>query len=136
MNKEQIIKKANKREQLVNKLETSLDSLVKKYQARLFGDVSNVVDNLVTDEEDRLVNNSANTQVIAELDKTLDKADAAAKQAVITDMINCFAQIVSFNGAYFQEIEPADIKPVSSTVMDSLKKWLGISKQNEISGGR
>lgn len=132
MNKEQIIKKANKREQLVNKLETSLDSLVKKYQARLFGDVSNVVDNLVTDEEDRLVNNSANTQVIAELDKTLDKADAAAKQAVITDMINSFAQIVSFNGAYFQEIEPADIKPVSSTVMDSLKKWLGISKQNEI----
>lgn len=109
MNKEQIIKKANKREQLVNKLETSLDSLVKKYQARLFGDVSNVVDNLVTDEEDRLVNNSANTQVIAELDKTLDKADAAAKQAVITDMINSFAQIVSFNGAYFQEIEPADI---------------------------
>lgn len=132
MNKEQIIKKANKREQLVNKLETSLDSLVKKYQARLFGDVSNVVDNLVTDEEDRLVNNSANTQVIAELDKTLDKADAAAKQAIITDMVNSFAQIVSFNGAYFQEIEPADIKPVSSTVMDSLKKWLGITKQNDI----
>lgn len=132
MNKSDAIKKANEREKLINQLDTSLESLVKKYQAKLLSSVDEVIDELVTDEEDRLVNNSANTSAIGKLDKALDRGDAAAKEAVINSLVNGFAGIVSFNGAYFQEIEPKDIKPVSMSVLDAVKNWLGITKNNSL----
>lgn len=132
MNKSDAIKKANEREKLINGLDTSLESLVKKYQAKLLSSVSEVIDELVTDEEDKLINNTANTSTIGKLDKALDRGDAAAKEAVINSLVNGFAGIVSFNGAYFQEIEPNDIKPVSMSVLDAVKNWLGITKNNDL----
>lgn len=132
MNKSDAIKKANEREKLINGLDTSLESLVKKYQAKLLSSVSEVIDELVTDEEDRLINNTANTSTIGKLDKALDRGDAAAKEAVINSLVNGFSGIVSFNGAYFQEIEPNDIKPVSMSVLDAVKNWLGITKNNDL----
>lgn len=130
MNKSDAIKKANQRDKLINGLDTSLESLVKEYQAKLLSSVDGVIDELVTDADDRLVNNTANTSAIGRLDRALDRSDAAAKEAVINKLVSGFADVVSFNGAYFQGIEPEDIKPVSMSVLGEVKNWLGITKNN------
>lgn len=132
MDKEQVLKQALKRESLVTGLEKHLDSLVLKYQAKLLDTVSNIVDEFSTDEQDKLVNSSANYSVINTLDKELDKSDGEAKAAIIKNLVDSFNKIVTFNGSYFQEIDSRDIKPVSTSVMDSLKGWLGIDKNNQL----
>lgn len=131
--KEEIIKKAESRETLINKLDKKLDSLVETYQAKLLNVVNGVVDDLKTDEDDKLLNNSANSQVISRLDKELYNADTAAKTAIINEMLGGFANLVNFNGSYFQALDQSqDIKNVSQSVLKSLKQWLGIGKGNSL----
>lgn len=132
MNKKDITDKARDRENLIRDLDSSLDGLIKKYQAKLFSSVNSVLDQLVTDQEDKLVNNSANISVIGTLDKELNLADDSAKTAVINSLVTGFSKIVSFNGEYFQEMDAVNIKPVSNSVMDSLRNWLGIDKKNDL----
>lgn len=133
MNKSDINKQAENRETLIHRLERALNGLVSKYQALLFGEVSEILDGLETDENGIVLNNPANTQIVVKLDKVLNTVDASAKSAIIRELVKGFGDVIGFNRRYFEYLDPdARVKPVSDEVMSDVKKWLGIGKGNKL----
>lgn len=134
MDSKKALSLTKQRTKLIDGITSKMETLVTNAQRELYSEiVDSVLDKLEKDENGNIKNTQANKRLLSVIDDVFQEMAATQGVLAASTFVDSIQKVTDFNLDYYTPFaEKTKLVPISQTVEQNIKDWLGINQKGGV----